>query len=386
MTQVNRPALRPTVVSTAYNPVPMETSPGTAQAATSLDPATARAVLVRLGLCAADEALTCVPLAGGVSSDIVRVDLPGRSLCLKRALERLKVEADWVVPVARSAHEADWLRAASAIRPGAAPRLLGYDPGSNALAMDWLDPGRHPVWKAELRAGRCDPAFAARVGATIGSIHAATAGDAAVAARFDTTPLFVALRLEPYLLATATRHPALAARLHALADATAARRVALVHGDLSPKNLLVGPDGPVILDAECAWYGDPAFDAAFCLNHLLLKAAWVPSARAALRDAFDAFVSAWLDAARFEPRDALAGRVAALLPALMLARVDGKSPVEYLDDDDRARVREVASPLIAAPPATPAAVADAWHAALDARGADGPVRDSPGRLDGADRR
>jgi aminoglycoside phosphotransferase (APT) family kinase protein len=341
----------------------METPP-----ATALDADTARTVLVRLGLCGPDEPLDCMPLAGGVSSDIVRVDLPGRSLCLKRALPRLKVAADWVVPVERSAHEAEWLKVAAAVRPGVAPRLLGYDAVSNALAMDWLDPVYHPVWKAELRDGRVDPAFAARVGAAIGAIHATTAGDAAVAARFDTTPLFVALRLEPYLLATAARHPSLAPRLRALVESTAATRVALVHGDLSPKNLLVGPDGPVILDAECAWYGDPAFDAAFCLNHLLLKAAWVPTARGPLRAAFDAFADAWLDAARFEPRAELAGRAAALLPALMLARVDGKSPVEYLTDErDRARVRMVATRLLLDPPDAPAAVAEAWHAALAAR-------------------
>ncbi|MFM1991372.1 MAG: hypothetical protein RJA99_4329 [Pseudomonadota bacterium] len=349
----------------------METSLGAAQAGPTLDAATARAVLARLGLCEPDEPLDCVPLAGGVSSDIVRVDLPGRSVCLKRALERLKVAADWRVPVARSAHEADWLRVAATVRPGAAPHLLGYDASANALAMDWLDPVRHPVWKGELRDGRIDPAFAARVAESIGSIHAATAGDRAIAARFDTTPLFVALRLEPYLLATAARHPALASRLHALAQATAETRIALVHGDLSPKNLLVGPDGPVILDAECAWYGDPAFDAAFCLNHLLLKAVWGaasrPGARAALRAAFDAFAAAWFEVARFEPRETLAARVAALLPALMLARVDGKSPVEYLTDErDRDRVRTVAGRFVAAPPPEPAAVADAWYAALAA--------------------
>ncbi|HMS80411.1 MAG TPA: aminoglycoside phosphotransferase family protein [Burkholderiaceae bacterium] len=326
-----------------------------------------RAVLGRLGLCAADEALAVEPLAGGVSSDIVRVDLPGRSLCVKRALPRLKVAADWQVPVARSAHEAEWLRVAAGVRPDAVPALLGYDAPSGALAMQWLPPERYPVWKALLRAGRCDPGVAARVGGAVAAIHAATAGDPAIAARFDTGALFHALRLDPYLLATAARHPSLAPRLRALAALTASTRRALVHGDVSPKNLLVGPDGPVLLDAECAWYGDPAFDAAFCLNHLLLKALWIPAAREGLRACFAAFERAWLDGARWEPRAGLAARTAALLPALMLARVDGKSPVEYLTDErDRDRVRRFAAPRIVTPPATPAEVADAWHDALAA--------------------
>jgi aminoglycoside phosphotransferase (APT) family kinase protein len=333
-----------------------------------LDGERVREVLQRLGLCAHDEPLACEPLAGGVSSDIVRVDLPGRSLCVKRALARLKVAADWRVPVGRSAHEAEWLRVAGDIVPGAVPRLLGYDPVLGALAMAWMDPERHPVWKGLLREGHCEPGFAAAVAQRFAAIHASTAGDPAIAARFDTGPLFHALRLEPYLLATAERHPSLAERLHAIAQTTAATRLALVHGDASPKNILAGPGGPVLLDAECAWYGDPAFDAAFCLNHLLLKCLWTPTAAGALLACFDAFAAAYLAGVRWEPSERLAGRVGALLPALLLARVDGKSPVEYLvDERDRSFVRRFASALLVDPPATPAAIAAAWRDALAAR-------------------
>src|SRR5690606_4658522 len=107
--------------------------------------------------------------------------------------------------------------------------------------------------------------------------------------------LFEDLRLDPYLRATGRRHPALAARLDALADQTAATRKALVHGDVSPKNIMIGPGAlPVFLDAECAWFGDPAFDLAFCLNHLLLKCLAAPDAAAAFLAAFDALRSAYL--------------------------------------------------------------------------------------------
>jgi aminoglycoside phosphotransferase (APT) family kinase protein len=339
---------------------------------TALDTGSVRALLERLGLCRADEPLECVPLEGGVSSDIVRVDLPGRSLCVKRALPRLRVAADWRVPVERSAHEADWLRVADAIRPGAVPRLLGYDAPTGALAMQWLAPADHPVWKTQLRDGHCDPAFAARLAGDVAAVHAATADDPAVAARFDTGALFHALRLEPYLSATGARHPALAARLGALERRTAATRLALVHGDVSPKNVLAGPRGPVLLDAECAWYGDPAFDAAFCLNHLLLKCLWNPAARGTLLDCFEAFATSYLAGVHWEPRDRIAGRIATLLPALMLARVDGKSPVEYLTAPaDRDRVRRVAIALLHAPVDVPGRVAQAWRAELAAAGLPG---------------
>jgi len=169
------------------------------------------------------------------------------------------------------------------------------------------------------------------------------------------------LRLEPYLRATARRHPDLAARLEGLADRTAATAAALVHGDVSPKNILAGPSGPVFLDAECAWYGDPAFDLAFCLNHLLLKCLAAPEAVPDLLIAFDELRDAYFGVATFEVRAGLEARAASLLPALFLARVDGKSPVEYLTGEaDRDRVRRVAVPLVARPPETLAAVREAW--------------------------
>ena len=229
------------------------------------------------------------------------------------------------------------------------------------FVMEYLDPADHRLWKSELMAGRVDLAFAGEVGASLAAIHAATAGDEAVAAMFPTGAFFEALRLEPYLRATGRRHPALAGRLNALADRTAATRRALVHGDVSPKNIMIGPSGPVLLDAECAWYGDPAFDLAFCLNHLLLKCLHVPAATGEFLAAFDRLAAAYLRGVAWEPSADLEARVAALLPGLFLARVDGKSPVEYVTGEAaKNRVRRVAIPFIESPPPMLEAIRDAW--------------------------
>ncbi|MCC7275513.1 MAG: phosphotransferase [Alphaproteobacteria bacterium] len=319
------------------------------------------AALRRLGLVGRDENPDFAPLTGGVSSDIWRVDAARGVFCVKRALAKLKVAQDWRAPVGRNAFEVGWMETTSAIVPGATPRLLGHDPTAGLFAMEFLDPADHPLWKAELRAGSADPAFAAEVGRRLARIHAGTARDAAVAARFATDDIFHAIRLEPYLLAAARAHPDRAAALEGLARRTAASRIALVHGDVSPKNILVGRDGPIFLDAECAWYGDPAFDVAFCLNHLLLKCLWTPAATARFLAAFDALAAAWLAGVTWEPPAAAEARAATLLPGLLLARVDGKSPVEYLTRDrDKDRVRRVARRLLAEPPTGPGAVRDAW--------------------------
>ncbi len=318
--------------------------------------------LARMGLVAPGEAPRITPLAGGVSSDISRVDAASGTFCVKRALARLKVAADWRAPVARNHSEAEWLRVAGGIVADAVPRLIAEDASAGLFAMDWLPPDAFPVWKSELRDGRIDPAFAAEVGRRIARIHAATAGREDVARRFATDAIFHPIRLEPYLLATAERHPACAAALERLAADTAATRHALVHGDVSPKNILAGPRGPVFLDAECAWYGDPAFDLAFCLNHLLLKGVWRPQWRERYLECYAALAAAYLEGVTWEPRAGLERRAAALLPGLFLARVDGKSPVEYITrDDERDRVRAVAVPLLLAPAATLAEIAEAWR-------------------------
>jgi aminoglycoside phosphotransferase (APT) family kinase protein len=315
--------------------------------------------LRRTGLAAADESPAMQPLSGGVSSDIWRVELRSGAVCVKRALPRLRVAQLWEAPVERNRYEWRWMQAAARAVPGVAPRVLAHD-DSGLFAMEYL--GGLPLWKSELRAGRADPGFARLVGERLGAIHASTAGDAEVARRFATDANFHAIRLEPYLLATARAHPEAAAVLEALAARTAATKLALVHGDVSPKNILIGESGPVFLDAECAWYGDPAFDLAFCANHLLLKCLWVPEASRSFLACFDALAEGYLGGARWEPVAKLEARAASLLPGLLLARVDGKSPVEYLTQEtQKARVRRVAGALLRTPPARLAEVRDAWR-------------------------
>lgn len=273
-------------------------------------------------------------LTGGVSSEIWKVG----GVCIKRALPRLRVAQVWEAPVVRNRYERMWIETAGAAVPGAAPRVLAADDAAGLFAMEYI---AAPVWKSVLREGKADPAFAAQVGERLAAIHAATAGRADIAERFATDDIFHAIRLEPYLVATGKVHPSLG--LQALVERTATTKQCLVHGDVSPKNILVAPGGPVFLDAECAWYGDPAFDLAFCLNHLLLKCLWVPAARGAYLECFDALAAAYLRGVDFPGVEA---RTASLLPALLLARVDGKSPVEYLSDTGKATVRRVAPTLL----------------------------------------
>ena len=224
------------------------------------------AALARMGLLAPGERARYTALTGGVASDIWKVETSAKTFAVKRALPKLKVVADWYAPVVRNAFEVKWMEVVRDIVPRAVPQVLGHDPAAGLFAMTYFEPAHYRNWKTDLRDGHTDDAFTAEVGRRLVRIHAATAKNPTIAAAFATDATFHAIRLDAYLEATAPKHPQAADALMALSRTTLATKLALVHGDVSPKNILVGPDGPVFLDAECAWYGDPAFDLAFCLN------------------------------------------------------------------------------------------------------------------------
>jgi len=213
-----------------------------------------------------------------------------------------------------------------------------------------------------LRDGSIDPEFAATVGTTLGEIHARSANRSDLAEVFSNDSMFEALRIEPYLRATAAAHPGLAGRLSTLAETTLSVKRALMHGDVSPKNILQGPDGPVFLDSECACFGDPAFDLAFCLNHLLLKSVWRPQWRDGYLECFDALAAGYLSRVDWEFPDEVEVRAAGLLSALLLARIDGKSPVEYItEESDKAQVRQIALRFLAEPAGALRDFRNAWR-------------------------
>jgi aminoglycoside phosphotransferase (APT) family kinase protein len=318
--------------------------------------------LNRAGLVAPGETPRFESLSGGVSSDIWIVHTAGRSFCLKRALPQLRVAAEWLAPIERNATEVCWLRAASSVMPGIAPRVLADDARLAVFAMEYLSPSLYEPWKARLGRGAVDATVGTLVGERLAALHRAFANSETASREFATDATFYALRLEPYLVATSRAHPDLTAPFEKILSDTARTRLSVVHGDVSPKNILLGPAGPVFIDAECAWYGDPAFDLAFCLNHLLLKALWVPSAGTELRQTFAALRRAYLEGVDWERPQSIEGRAAHLLPALLLARIDGKSPVEYLNDDiSKATVRRVARNLLLNPPDRLDAVSDAFQ-------------------------
>lgn len=286
--------------------------------------------LRRAGLVSSESA-SLRALTGGVSSEIFLVEDAGRRFVVKRALAKLRVRDDWFADTSRSRVEESFLRTVGAWLPGRVPRIIASDETGGWFAMEYL--GEPLVnWKSELMAGRVEARHARRAGETLGAIHRESWGKAPLAAAFATDVNFHQLRVDPYLETTAQRVPALTDLLRAEAHRLAQTKEALVHGDFSPKNMLVAADQFIVLDAEVAWYGDPAFDTAFLLTHFYLKALKHFHRADDFLALVGAFWDAYATALGAQPKGDLEQRTTRLLLCLMLARIHGKSPVEYLTE------------------------------------------------------
>ena len=306
-------------------------------------------LLDELALVDPGETLDVRPLTGGVASDIARVGTAARTLCVKFALPRLRVAADWFAPVHRNAAEYAWLEIAARIAPEGAVTLHGRSGALHGFVMEYLYGEDVYLWKTALLDEAPDRGEAASVGDLLGRVHAASTASGFDVGPFENRDDFLALRVEPYLLHVATVHPDLAPTLTGMAERLLDARSVLVHGDVSPKNVFLRTRGPILLDAECATMGDASFDPAFCLSHLVLKAVHLPRSRERLLGSVLALWRAYRPSVVWEPVDAVESRVCELLPALMLARVDGKSPVEYLTDAERDTVRRTARRCLRSP-------------------------------------
>ena len=313
--------------------------PGGVSEGFELTAAAACAYLRDTGRLPVSSACQASDLGGGVSCAVVLVESPMGRWVLKQALPRLRVAASWLADASRSRIEArclEWL--GRLLPPGHLPDLLFEDGPRHLLAVSAAPEGT-PTLKQVLLGGRVPRAMLAEAGSLLGRWQAGTRTAEAAQVFADLEP-FRQLRISAYYDAAAAVHPEVAAEMRGFAAAAQEMRVCLVHGDYSPKNMLVLSHGLWLLDFEVAHFGCRAFDPAFFLNHLALKCVHLPRIAPELRQGAADFWSAYREAAGWSDVRALEREVLGHLGCLLLARVDGKSPAEYLvEADERDAVR-----------------------------------------------
>jgi aminoglycoside phosphotransferase (APT) family kinase protein len=298
--------------------------------------------------------------SGGVSGELTFLDGPDGPFVVKRALPKLKVAADWFASPERSAVEAACLRLlAEVLGQDCVPRVLWVDEQAHSFAMQRV-PDHLVVWKARLLGCDVDPVTARRVGQLLGQMHTRTHGRADIAQQFDDRSYLFDLRIRPYHQRVAERQPRLAPTIDAVVERMLADRQCLVHGDFSPKNLLTDGPAVVVLDCEVAHWGDPRFDVAFCLSHLLLKTLCSAGCPDRLAEA----ARAYLDAYALDGLPVLDDELARATGCLVLARVIGDSPVDYLHT---AELRDAAFRLGEGLLVTPPSAIGCIERALEAR-------------------
>jgi 5-methylthioribose kinase len=297
--------------------------------------------------------MRAVTLAGGVSNKTVLVTLAsGEQWVVKQALPKLRVQADWFSDPARIHREALGLHWYGKLAPaGAVPGLVFEDEPNHVLAMQAV-PQPHENWKTMLLRGDVQLDHVRQFGALLGQCQRqAHERGVEIQPLFADRSFFESLRVEPYYRYTSSRVPASFEFYESLIADTLTNAQTLVHGDYSPKNVLVHHGQLVLLDYEVAHWGDPAFDVGFSMTHLLSKAHHV----AAHRTVFAQAARLHWHTCAAEIGDlfgAVEQRAVRHTLGCLLARVDGRSPLEYLTEMERDRQRAAVLALMVRPPAT----------------------------------
>lgn len=303
-------------------------------------------------------------LAGGVSNRTVLVErASGEAWVLKQALTKLRVPVDWFSAPERVHREAlglHWL--AQLTSPGVIPGLIFEDHTHHLLAMQAV-PQPHTNWKTLLLAGKLELDHVQQFATLLATIHRNAASRAdELAPIFSDRTFFESLRLEPYYQYTATQVPAVRTFLEQLVAATRERCYTLVHGDYSPKNTLLYANRLVLLDYEVIHWGDPAFDLGFGLTHLLSKAHHVVPLRQSFAAAAQYFWQVYQTEIQSSASASWQGTLESFAIrhtlACLLARVAGRSPLEYLTRSERERQQAIVIALMQHPPLTMTALVD----------------------------
>jgi 5-methylthioribose kinase len=308
-----------------------------------------------------EETPTFRTLRGGVSNKTVLLQRSdGSRWVLKQALPKLRVQADWFSDPARIRVEANALRYLPLITPAnTTPKLLFEDEALHLLAMEAV-PEPHENWKEQLLSGRLDRDHIRQFGRLLASIHRRSYElRGQLFPIFENRMFFETLRLEPYYQFTAEKIPETGQFLQSVVEENRNHRLTLVHGDYSPKNILVHQGHLILLDHEVLHFGDPAFDLGFSLTHLLSKGLHLEEHRLAFLEAAHYYWATY----QAETESAVwfsgvQGRAVNNTIACLLARTSGRSPLEYFSDDQRRKQKETALCLVARHPATVPALID----------------------------
>lgn len=283
---------------------------------------------------------------GGVSATVALVSDGKRPIIVKQALAKLKVADNWECDQSRMIIEKNALDIYARLVPSATPAPISYDK-ENYILIREAAPENCPMWKTNLLEGLFDYEVAKEAIEAIAAIHNGTAGDKSVAETFGDGSFFYSLRISPYIQWVAAKYPRLEDASREITSMLMENHLALIHGDYSPKNILVDGRGVCVLDLEVAYYGHPCFDLAFFANHFLLKTVKNKQYGNAYLEMLRYMLHIYFERLTFLEKTKMESDTVRTLAFLFLARVDGKSPAEYITlETDKDIIRRTAMKAI----------------------------------------
>ena len=287
------------------------------------------------------------PLKGGVSCEIYKVDTTTNSYCIKKALKKLRVEKDWYADPIRSYYEYLWLKKTKKILPSSIPEVISYNRMKNYLIIEYLNMSRYSNLKEDLLKGKVDLDNLNKIAKKLLYIHKNLKSNYNKKIFQTHNFNFIKLRINPYLLELNKTYPELKKYINETVNLLRNNQHTVIHADFTPKNILVSKNKQIILDAETANYGDPSFDIVSLINHLIIKLLFVNKNKKNFVLALKKIFNTYHSNVTWEEKQDIIKRSLTLLPLMMLARVDGKSPVEYIkNNNEKNKLRRIALDLI----------------------------------------
>jgi 5-methylthioribose kinase len=286
-------------------------------------------------------------LGGGVSNMVLHVETPERAFILKQSRPRLRTRDTWLSDLDRVYREQEVMQALRPLLPApTVPAVLFSDRPNYVFAMEPAPPGAR-VWKQALLSGEVDQAVAAHAGLILGRMHEATARDHRLVEPFRDHTVFVQLRVDPFYRRVQERRPEVARPIERVIKRMLSAKVALCHGDYTPKNILTHQQGFTLVDYETAHFGDPTMDLGLFLCHLILKAFKHVPRHGPFIELTRAFWRTYSGEVTFRPLAALQAGGIEHFAVCLLARIDGTSPVDYLPEEPkREAVRQLARHIL----------------------------------------
>lgn len=291
-------------------------------------------------------------LHGGVSNRTVWVEFQnGGAWVLKQALEKLRVKVDWFCSPERVHREALGIRWLEKIAPpGSTVPLIFEDHEHHIIAMKAV-PLPHENWKTMLLAGDIQDHHVIQFAELLAALHGESQKQKEELSHvFADRSFFEQLRIEPFYEYPATMIPDAKMFLMKLMDETRSVKTALVHGDFSPKNILVHQHRLILLDHEVIHFGDPAFDIGFSMAHFLSKAHALLNHRAAFQHSAKLYWQHYIESVKNVVDKGFEQRCINHTLGCLLARAAGRSTMDYFDDEHKQAQTILVVQLMHSPP------------------------------------